>query len=73
MTDTVRSLINYIGLEEISGFIGHSFGASAIINAISKENINTRIILLAPALNLKKILDDTFIYYGIPLNILKDL
>lgn len=73
MTDAVRSLIHYIRSENILGFIGHSFGASAIINAISKENITKKNILLAPALNIKKILENTFIYYGISIDILYKL
>lgn len=73
MTDAVRALITYVKLENIIGLIGHSFGASAIINAASKEHINKKIVLLAPALNIKKILEDTFIYYGIPTSILYKL
>ena len=73
MTDAIRALINYTKPENIAGLIGHSFGSSAIINAISKERIETRTILLAPAINIKKILDDAFIYHGIPLNIFEDI
>jgi pimeloyl-ACP methyl ester carboxylesterase len=73
MTDAVRSLINYVGKENISGLLGHSFGSSAIINAISKENFNTKTVLLAPALNIKRILYDTFLSYGIPLGLFNDI
>ena len=73
MTDAVRRLIYYINSKNILGFIGHSFGASAIINAISKENVTKKNILLAPALNIQKILEDTFVYYGIPIDILYKL
>lgn len=73
MTDAVRALIKYIGQENVSGLIGHSFGSSAIVNAISKDNIDTRTILLAPALNIKKILYDTFLSYGIPLHLFNNI
>lgn len=73
MTDALRSLIHDVKPQNILGFIGHSFGASAIINAISKENITKKNILLAPALDIKKLLEDTFIYYGISIDILYEL
>jgi pimeloyl-ACP methyl ester carboxylesterase len=73
MTDAVRRLISFVKPENILGLIGHSFGASAIINTISKENIFKKIILLAPALNIQKILEDTFLSYGISINVLYKL
>ena len=70
MSDAVRALINHIQPEHLKGLIGHSFGASAIINAVSKESVDTLVILISPALDLKRILESYFLQNGIPLTIL---
>ena len=69
MTDAVRAMIHHIGLENIAGLFGHSFGAAAILNAVHKENIRLPVILEAPALRMKKILDESIQKYGVPLSI----
>jgi predicted alpha/beta-fold hydrolase len=73
MTNAVRGIINYCGKKNISCLIGHSFGASAIINAVYTEKISNPVILISPALDLKRILENTFEYYGVPLKIFKDI
>jgi len=73
MTDAVRSIINYFGQTNIAGLIGHSFGASAIVNAVYNEKIDSKLVLLAPALDLKNILENTFTYYGVPIKIFRDI
>lgn len=66
MTDTVRALMHHLELYQIQGMIGHSFGAAAIINALNKENYYIPVVLIAPALRLKELLERTFSLYGIP-------
>ncbi len=69
MTDTVRALINFCLPEKIFGIVGHSFGASATINALSKENQQIPVVLIAPAIKLRELLEKTFWTHGIPLRI----
>jgi len=69
MTDTVRAMVNHIGVENIAGLIGHSFGSAAIVNTVDKEKLKMPLILVAPALNMKEILDEASIKHGVPLNI----
>lgn len=66
MTDTVRALIHHPELYQIQGMIGHSFGAAAIINALHKENYYIPVVLIAPAIRLKELLEKNFSLYGIP-------
>lgn len=73
MTDTVRALIIYLQPENVFGLVGHSFGASAIINTLSKEHYQIPAVLIAPALKLKELLDRTFYTVGLPKSILKSL
>ena len=73
MTDAVRTLINRKNSSGVAGLIGHSFGAAAVINAISKENLSLPAVLIAPALNLVNTLDRAFSSYGIPKGIYMDL
>jgi len=66
LTDTVRALLNpQLGFN-IIGLIGHSLGAAAIVNALSKEDISLPGILIAPAIKLKELLFNTFELFGIP-------
>lgn len=67
MTDVVRTLL--CETDAVAGLIGHSFGAAAIINSLSKENIKLPAVLIAPALQLVQMIDTAFAYYGIPLQI----
>jgi pimeloyl-ACP methyl ester carboxylesterase len=73
MTDTVRALIIHLKPEKIAGIVGHSFGASAAINALSKEKLNMPVVLIAPAIKLKEILQKTIKTHGVPLLIFKSL
>ncbi|MCP4670608.1 MAG: alpha/beta hydrolase [Desulfobacula sp.] len=66
MTDVVRALLGKRDEFSIAGLIGHSFGAAAIINSLSKENIQLPAVLIAPALQLVRLLDKAFGHYGIP-------
>ena len=71
MTDVVRVLINQplitqIDKIKIAGLIGHSFGSAAIINSLEKERLNIPAVLIAPAIQLQKLIDSAFIQYGIP-------
>lgn len=65
-TDTVRAILNSQNEFNIKGMIGHSLGGSAVINALSKENISVPTVLIAPVFRLKEILFNTFSLYGIP-------
>ncbi|MBN2008265.1 alpha/beta hydrolase [candidate division KSB1 bacterium] len=69
MTNSVRALMKSDKLARVAGTIGHSFGAGAIVNALSKENLPVPSVLIAPALRIKEVLDDTFTQYGIPLQL----
>lgn len=75
MTNTIRALMRYCTSNEtgLCGIVGHSFGAAAIVNAINKENEQIPIVLIAPALYLKQILEKTFQKYGIPLYIFRSV
>lgn len=65
-TDTVRTLLNPEHEFNIIGMIGHSLGGSAIINALSKEDISVPGVLIAPAIRLKDVLFNAFDLFGIP-------
>jgi predicted alpha/beta-fold hydrolase len=73
MTDTVRALIKHFSPENIHGIVGHSFGASATINAISKEKLQLPAVLIAPAIKLKEMLQKTIQIHGVPSIIFKSL
>ena len=64
-TDTIRVLLNSQH-PKIVGMVGHSLGGSAVINALSKEQIAIPTALIAPVFKLKEILFSTFELYGIP-------
>ncbi len=66
MTDILRAFLKNHHKKPISGLIGHSFGAAAIINSISKENLSLPVVLISPAIRLKQIVDTAFDEYGIP-------
>jgi len=73
MTDAVRGVIHHFGTEEIVALIGHSFGASAIVNALHKEKYRIPAVLLAPALEIKEMLEGVFKLHGIPLYIYQQM
>ena len=64
-TDTIRAILNSHHFE-IVAMVGHSLGGSAVINALSKEQISMPTALIAPVFRLKEILFRTFTFYGIP-------
>jgi len=72
-TDVVRHLLKLPVMSDLAGIVAHSMGASAVINALSKENFIPKIVLFAPALSIKEILYDTFGRYGIPERILTQI
>lgn len=65
-TDTLRSVIDPDRGFRIQGFVGHSLGAAALINAIDKEQLNLPTVLIAPPLRLRELLHDTLGQWGIP-------
>jgi len=73
MTDTIRAFVKHFSLENIQGIVGHSFGASAIINALSKEKLQLPVVLIAPAIKLKEMLEKTIQMHGVPNIIFKSL
>ena len=66
ITDTVRAMVKSIGKNSLAGIVAHSLGGSAVINCLSRENLQTKTALIAPALRLKELLFNTFEKNGIP-------
>jgi len=66
MTDTVRSFLDPSRGFHISGIIAHSLGASAVINGLSKEKPPIDAVLVAPALKLRELIQNTFNNQGLP-------
>jgi pimeloyl-ACP methyl ester carboxylesterase len=67
MTDVVRAILyNYKNTLNITGIVGHSLGAAAIINALEKDNTQLKTVLIAPALKLNELLNSTFRSLGVP-------
>lgn len=72
-TDVVRTFIKPERRLNFVGVIGHSFGAAATVNALSKEQLPVPAVLIAPALKLKEVLYSTFDGYGIPENLCRNI
>jgi pimeloyl-ACP methyl ester carboxylesterase len=72
-TDVIRSFIKTGNGYDVAAAIGHSLGAGAIVNSLSKERISIPAVLLAPALKLKEVLYNTFDLYGIPKNLYRHM
>lgn len=72
-TDVVRAFIKPDRGFNIVGVIGHSFGAAATVNALSKERLPIPAVLIAPALKLKEVLYNTFDNYGIPKSLYQNI
>jgi predicted esterase len=76
-TDTLRALWHSIDKEKVYAVIGHSLGAAAVLNFMSKEKYNKKAILIAPALRLRELLFQTFEYHSVPkmvyLNLVQNL
>ena len=73
MTDTVRAVLSFCRQNAIAAVIGHSFGASAIINALSKDEHNIPAVLIAPAMHIKEMLDQAFLIHGVPHHVYRNL
>ena len=65
-TDTVRAVLNSEKGKSLCGIVAHSVGGSAAINAVDKEGLCVKMVLVAPALKLKEMLYGIFDRYGIP-------
>lgn len=70
-TDAVTRFIDQQRNLPIQAIVAHSFGASAVINCLFKTQMNIKTILIAPALSLRNLLEETFDRYGVPLAIFK--
>ena len=64
--ETVRALLNPDNGLDIQGIIAHSLGAAAVIMALARQEYCPDAVLIAPPLNLRKILFDSFENAGIP-------
>ena len=65
-TDTIRTLWQSCKNEDIVAVIGHSLGAAALINFISKEKFTNNVVLFAPPLKIRELLFQTFDQHGVP-------
>jgi len=72
-TDVIRSFVRPGNEYHVTAVIGHSMGAGAIVNSLSKERISMPAVLLAPALKLKEVVYNTFDLYGIPKNLYRHM
>jgi len=66
ITDTIRTLWQSCKEENVVAVIGHSLGAAALINFISKEKYTKNVVLFAPPLKIRELLFQTFDYHGVP-------
>jgi pimeloyl-ACP methyl ester carboxylesterase len=73
MSDTVRAVLKFCKNDDIRAVIGHSFGASAIINALSKDKYDISAVLIAPAMDIKGFLDQAFLIHGVPEQVYRNL
>ena len=65
-TDTLRAFLSSRWGSNCQAIIGHSFGASAAINALAKESIKLNLVCIAPVLRLRELLFNSFERFGIP-------
>jgi predicted alpha/beta hydrolase family esterase len=76
-TDALRALWHHVENQNVVAVIGHSLGAAAILNFISKENYNNKAFLIAPALKLRELLFKIFEQHNVPkmvyLNLVQNL
>ena len=66
LTDTVRALMRTGSGTRLHGLVGHSVGGAAAIGGLSREPTAAKTLLIAPALDLKKLLYTAFEGFGIP-------
>jgi pimeloyl-ACP methyl ester carboxylesterase len=64
--ETVRALLNPDNELDIRGIIAHSLGAATVIMALARQEHCPDAVLIAPPLQLRKILFDSFENAGIP-------
>lgn len=72
-SDVVRYIMRPEHKFNIQGIIGHSFGASAAINCISKDKYQVKLVLISPALYLKNMLQTSFSNHGISLTMFNEI
>jgi pimeloyl-ACP methyl ester carboxylesterase len=65
-TDTLRVLWDSLKNENVVAVIGHSLGASAVINFVDKEKFEKKVVLIAPVLKLRELLFQTFAQHSVP-------
>lgn len=66
VTASIKSIFDHEIGKDIVGIIGHSLGASAVINHLSRHPSEIPIVLVAPALRLMELLFTSFQLHGIP-------
>jgi len=64
-TDVIRTLIAPDRGLRIQGAVAHSFGAAAVVNALAHQKVAVKTVLLAPALQLRKMLFGALERHGI--------
>ena len=76
-SDALRALWQAIDNTNVQAIIGHSLGAGALLNFMSKETYYRKAVLIAPALRLRELLFQTFEDHHIPkrvyLNLVQNL
>jgi pimeloyl-ACP methyl ester carboxylesterase len=64
--DAVRTLMRKGSGRRLHGLVGHSVGGAAVIAALSHEKMESRTVLISPALDLQNPLFTAFEGFGIP-------
>lgn len=65
-SDTMRAILSKKEEWNIQAVVGHSLGAAAAINALSKNDYRIKAVLIAPPLKIKDLLYNAFNHHGIP-------
>ena len=77
VADTLKAFFRQRESDDIRVIVGHSLGASAIVNYLAGEQADLETVLLAPALQPGKLLCRAFDQHGVPariyLNLIADL
>jgi len=68
-SDTVRAFMKLERRPQIKGIIAHSLGASAAVNCQSKDKHPVKMVLLAPAVRMREMLQQNLERYGVSLRI----
>lgn len=72
-SDAVYQLLESEVDDEIAAVIGHSLGASAVINYFWRTGKQIPVILIAPALDLVRTIEDTLNRYGVPSSVFNSI